>query len=104
MPVADPAFSRGGAPTLKLGLFCKFFAENCMKMKEFGPGDVPDANLEPPMDAELWQNSCVKKWSPFHHDEHSIFYVTATETVRPSPKRQQLLPECPYLGDAPPQL
>ena len=36
--VADPGFSRGGATTAKLGLFCKFFAENCMKMKEFGPG------------------------------------------------------------------
>ena len=25
----------GAAPIPKLGLFCKFFAENCMKMKEF---------------------------------------------------------------------
>ena len=31
--VADP----GGAPIPKLGLFCKFFAKSCMKMKEFGP-------------------------------------------------------------------
>ena len=40
-------FSRGGAPTPKLGLFCKFFAENCMKMKEFRPpgGRVPGAPL-----------------------------------------------------------
>ena len=36
--VADPGFSRGDAPTPKLGLFCKFFVENCMKMKEFGRG------------------------------------------------------------------
>ena len=28
----------GGVPTPKLGLFSNFFAENCMKMKEFGPG------------------------------------------------------------------
>ena len=35
-----------------MGLFFKFFAENCMKMKEFGPsgeGHVPDAPLNPPM-------------------------------------------------------
>ena len=35
--VADPGFFPGGAPTPKLGLICNFFAENCMKMKEFGP-------------------------------------------------------------------
>ena len=43
--VADPGFSRGGAPTPKLGLFCKFFAENCMKIQEFGPRGA----LDPPM-------------------------------------------------------
>ena len=30
-------FPEEGAPIPKLGLFCQFFAENCMKMKEFGP-------------------------------------------------------------------
>ena len=30
-------FPEGGAPIPKLGLFCQLFAENCMKMKEFGP-------------------------------------------------------------------
>ena len=36
--VADPGFSRGGcANSKKVPLFFKFFAENCMKMKEFGP-------------------------------------------------------------------
>ena len=50
-PVADPGFSPGVAPTPKLGLFCKFFTENCMKMKEFGSpgGGVPRAPLDPPM-------------------------------------------------------
>ena len=38
LAVADPGFSRGGAPIPELGLFCQFFAENCMKMKEFGSG------------------------------------------------------------------
>ena len=48
--VADPGFSRGGAPIPKLGLFCNFIAENCMKMKEFGRGGgtrVPGAPLDP---------------------------------------------------------
>ena len=43
---------QGGAPTPKLGLFSNFFAENCMKMKEFlppGGGGVPGASLDPPM-------------------------------------------------------
>ena len=30
-------FLRGGALTPKMGLFFQLFAENCMKMKEFGP-------------------------------------------------------------------
>ena len=38
--------SRRGAPTLILGLFCKFFAENYMKMKKYGPqGGIPGAPL-----------------------------------------------------------
>ena len=32
-----PGFSRGGAPTPKSAIIFQFFAENCMKMKEFGP-------------------------------------------------------------------
>ena len=28
----------GGAPTPKSAIIFQFFAENCMKMKEFGPG------------------------------------------------------------------
>ena len=51
--VADPGFSWGGAPTAKILLFCKYFAENCMKMKEFGlpGGGVPGAPLDPPMNS-----------------------------------------------------
>ena len=46
LPVVDTGFSWGGAPTSKLGLFCKFFAENCMKMKEVGfLGGVPGTAL-----------------------------------------------------------
>ena len=36
-PVADPGFSPGGVPTPKNAIIFQFFAENCMKMKEFGP-------------------------------------------------------------------
>ena len=32
-PLADPGFSRRGAPTLEFG---KIFAENCLKNKEKG--------------------------------------------------------------------
>ena len=35
--MADPGFSPGGAPTPKSAIIFQFFAENCMKMKEFGP-------------------------------------------------------------------
>ena len=44
--VADPGFSPGGAPTPKNAIIFQFFAENCMKMKEFEPpggGRVPGA-------------------------------------------------------------
>ena len=52
--VVDQGFSPGGSPTSKLGLFWNFFAENCMKMKEFAPpGDcaslAPPICLDPPM-------------------------------------------------------
>ena len=46
-------FPRGGAPTPKSAIIFQFFAENCMKMKEFGPpggARVPGAPpLDPPM-------------------------------------------------------
>ena len=47
--MADPGFSPGGgAPTPKSAIIFQFFAENCMKMKEFGPpggARVPGAPL-----------------------------------------------------------
>ena len=52
--VEDPGFSwwevEGGANSQSRCanlLFLKFFAENCMKMKEFGPGE--GASLDPSM-------------------------------------------------------
>ena len=47
--VADPGFSPGGgAPTPKSAIIFQFFAENCMKMKEFGPPGG-GASLAPPL-------------------------------------------------------
>ena len=37
--VADPGFSRGGAPTPKSAIIFHLFAKNCMKIKVFGPQD-----------------------------------------------------------------
>ena len=44
--MADPGFLRWGCY-----YFGKFFSENCMKLKEIGPGGGahPNANLDPPM-------------------------------------------------------
>ena len=40
-------------------LFCILFAENCMKMKEFGPqGGFPDNPLDPPL-ITLYQNTSL---------------------------------------------
>ena len=41
-------FPQGGAPTPKIAIIFQIFAENCMKMKEFGPpggARVPGAPL-----------------------------------------------------------
>ena len=48
LSVADPGFSPGVAPTPKIAIIFHIFAENCMKMKEFGPpggARVPGAPL-----------------------------------------------------------
>ena len=51
-PVADPGFSPGGRQLPKWVCLFIIFAENCMKMKEFGPGGVSLAPpLDPPMQA-----------------------------------------------------
>ena len=42
-------FPQGGAPTLKIAIIFQIFAENCMKMKEFGPGGGGGASLAPPL-------------------------------------------------------
>ena len=52
--MADPGFSPGGgAPTPKSAIIFQFFAENCMKMKEFGPPGGGRASLAPPLDPPM---------------------------------------------------
>ena len=48
--VADPGFA-WGPPTSKVGVLTYFLAENCMEMKEFGPGGGGRwcSPLDPPM-------------------------------------------------------
>ena len=50
--MADPGFSPGGAPTPKIAIIFHIFAENCMKMKEFGPPGGR-ASLAPPLDPPM---------------------------------------------------
>ena len=42
-------FPQGGAPTPKSAIIFQIFAENCMKMKEFGPPGGGRASLAPPL-------------------------------------------------------
>ena len=42
-------FPQGGAPTPKIAIIFHIFAENCMKMKEFGPPGGGRASLAPPL-------------------------------------------------------
>ena len=55
LPVADPGFSPGGAPTPKSAIIFQFFAENCMKMKEFGPPGGARVPGAPP-----WIRQCLR--------------------------------------------
>ena len=50
--MADPGFSPGGAPTPKIAIIFHIFAENCMKMKEFGP-QGGRTSLAPPLDPPM---------------------------------------------------
>ena len=64
--VADPGFSPGGVPTPKSAIIFQFFAENCMKMKEFGPpGGVHPWHppLDPPMQI-VWILTALLGWTP----------------------------------------
>ena len=45
----------GGAPTPKIAIIFHIFAENCMKMKEFGP---PGGGARP------WRPPWIRQWIP----------------------------------------
>ena len=88
------------APPPEVGanlLFCKFFAENCMKMKRFGPGGAhPWRPLDPPMMLLLKCCACVLDpplivfpYLPSFQNELTIF----TETFCTSRSRRSLLPK-----------
>ena len=55
--VADPGFSPGGAPTPKIAIIFHIFAENCMKMKEFGPPGGGARPWRPPLDPPMFRPS-----------------------------------------------
>ena len=46
-------FPQGGAPTPKSAIIFQFFAENCMKMKEFGPQGGGARPWHPPLDPPM---------------------------------------------------
>ena len=46
-------FPQGGAPTPKSAIIFQFFAENCMKMKEFGPPGGGARPWRPPLDPPM---------------------------------------------------
>ena len=46
-------FPHGGAPTPKIDIIFQIFAENCMKMKEFGSPGRGRASLAPPLDPPM---------------------------------------------------
>ena len=46
-------FPQGGAPTPKSTIIFQFFAENCMKMKEFGPPGGDARPWRPPLDPPI---------------------------------------------------
>ena len=55
----DPGFSRGGCVNSPIGIILQLFAENCMKMKEFGPQGSARPwrpSLDPPITFDLVYN------------------------------------------------
>ena len=46
-------FPQGGAPTPKIAIIFQIFAENCMKMKEFGPPGGGARPWRPPLDPPM---------------------------------------------------
>ena len=76
--VADPGFPRRRAPTSKIGVhtyyLAKFFPQNCMKRKEFGPEGacLPGTPLR--FANECWQGSRtgLREWKLLHYSLSNI--------------------------------
>ena len=65
--MADPGFSPGGAPTPKIAIIFHIFAENCMKMKEFGPPGGGGARpWRPPLDPPMVVMKKMNRFSCCH--------------------------------------
>ena len=75
-------FPRGGAPTPKSSIIFQFFAENCMKMKEFGPPGGARVPGAPP-----W----IRQWL-LHRNIRAYFASSTTKLYIPifseSPSRE----------------
>ena len=54
-------FPEAGSPTAKSAIIFHFFAENCMKMKEFGPPGE-DTSLAPPLDPPMDSLHWMRVW------------------------------------------
>ena len=57
-------FPQGGAPTPKSAIIFQFFAENCMKMKEFGPPGGGARPWRPPLDPPMMMYPWRRVLSP----------------------------------------
>ena len=82
-------FPQGGAPTPKIATIFQFFAENCMKMKEFGPpgggARVPGA---PPWIRQCFMlksskfTVCFVACHVFPHTRHVLHRLTYSDTMK----------------------
>ena len=52
-------FPQEGAPTPKTAIIFHIFAENCMKMKEFGPPGGGARPWRPPLDPPMKRNTII---------------------------------------------
>ena len=73
--VADPGFSPGGAPTPKIAIIFHIFAENCMKMKEFGPPGGARVPGAPP-----WIRQC--KYYPLFCKTYLYYSIAKVQLLR----------------------
>ena len=72
-PVADPGFSAEGPLIPKIAIIFHIFAENCMKMKEFGPPGGVRIPGAPPWirQCKLQSRMCIIHSSSFPWIEHA---------------------------------